>query len=164
MKKTNKIILTLLFPVILLLVFSTAAKSQPALPKYERTVSKEFYDNIVYLDSIFFDAYNKCNLARIDSLVSENLEFYHDRGGLTTSKKEILEALQKNICGKVTRELLPGSIEVYEIPGYGAVEMGYHGFHNNQEKETGPTHFAKFVEIWKLENGKWKMTRVISLH
>ena len=75
-----------------------------------------------------------------------------------------MEALKNNICGKVTRELLKGSIEVYEIKGYGVVEMGFHAFHNNQEKENGPAHFSKFVEIWHRENNQWKLTRVISLH
>ena len=140
------------------------ALSQSNLPKYEMTVSKEFYNNIVYLDSIFFDAYNHCNIAVMDSLMSENLEFYHDKGGFSNSKKETMEAVQKNICGKVTRELLKGSIEVYEIKDYGAVEIGFHGFHNNQEKEPETTHFSKFVHIWRLQNNKWQITRVISLH
>ena len=75
-----------------------------------------------------------------------------------------MEAVKKNICGKVTRELLQGSIEVYEIKGYGAVQIGFHGFHNNQEKETGPTHFSKFIQLWRFDNNSWKLTRVISLH
>lgn len=138
--------------------------SQVTTPKYEMTVSKEFYNNIVYLDSLFFDAYNHCNIAVMDSLMSEDLEFYHDHGGFSNSKKETMDAVRRNICGKVTRELLKGSIEVYQINNYGAVQIGFHGFHNNQEKETGPTHFSKFVHIWRLQNDRWRITRVISLH
>ena len=164
MKKTNKVYLVLIVIGFFVTACSNAAKSQAVIPKYERTVSKELYDSIVAVDSIFFDAYNNCKLDRIDSLISEDLEFYHDKGGLSTSKKEIMNAFQNNICGKVTRELLNGSIEVYQIKDYGAVEMGFHGFHNNQEKKSGPTHFSKFVHIWHKENNKWKLTRVISLH
>ena len=99
----------------------------------------------------------------MEEIISEDLEFYHDQGGLMTSKKKLNEALKANICGKVTRELKKGSIEVYPIKGYGAVEMGLHGFHNIND--TGSeTHYAKFVHIWKRENGKWRITRVISLH
>jgi hypothetical protein len=97
-----------------------------------------------------------------EQLIAADLEFYHDRGGVTTSKKALIEALKNNICGKVTRELLKGSIEVYPIPNYGAVEMGYHRFHNKSENSTSP--FARFVNIWHHENGQWKITRVISLH
>lgn len=163
MIKTNKIYLVLLL-LSLLVTRSNMAKSQDATPKYQRTVSKELYDSIAALDSIFFNAYNNCNLKILDSLISEDLEFYHDKGGLSTSKKDIMKALENNICGKVTRELLKGSIEVYEIKDYGAVEMGFHGFHNNQEKESGPTHFSKFVHTWHRVNNQWKLTRVISLH
>ena len=99
----------------------------------------------------------------MDSIISDDLEFYHAQGGLNTSKAEILAAMEKNICNKVTRILKKGSIEVYPIKDYGAVEMGLHGFHNNQEPDV-PSHFSKFVHIWKKENGKWKLTRVISLH
>lgn len=143
---------------------SVSASAQDITPRYEPNVSKEFYNNIVYLDSLFFAAYNHCNIPVMDSLISDDLEFYHDKGGFTNSKKETMEAVKKNICGKVTRELLKGSIEVYEIKGYGAVEIGFHGFHNSQEKETGKTHFSKFVHIWCFKNNTWKLTRVISLH
>jgi hypothetical protein len=47
-----------------------------------------------------------------EHIISENLEFYHDQGGLLTSKTKLIAALKNNICGKVTRELLKGSIEV----------------------------------------------------
>lgn len=126
-------------------------------------VNKALYDTIVTMDSLFFDAYNHCRLAVMDSMLSHDIEFYHDQGGLSTSQPALMEAVQNNICGKVTRELLPGSIEVYPIPGYGAVEMGMHAFHNNREPGH-PVHFSKFVQLWRKENGRWKMTRVISLH
>ncbi|MCX6316739.1 MAG: nuclear transport factor 2 family protein [Bacteroidetes bacterium] len=124
---------------------------------------RALHDTIVRMDSIFFEAYNNCRLAVMDTMLSHNIEFYHDQGGLSTSQPQLMEALKKNICGKVTRELLPGSIEVYPIAGYGAVEMGLHAFHNNQEPGH-KIHFSKFVQIWHKENGQWKITRVISLH
>ena len=109
------------------------------------------------------DAYNNCKLNVMEEIISEDLEFYHDQGGLMTSKQKLNEALKANICGKVTRELKKGSIEVYAIKGYGAVEMGLHGFHNNKEP-TSPLHYSKFVHIWKRDHGQWRITRVISLH
>lgn len=99
----------------------------------------------------------------MESLIAEQLEFYHDRGGLSTSKKDMMTALKNNICNKVTRHLKPGSIEVYPIPNYGAVEMGWHAFFNKEEPNE-PMHYSKFVQLWKNDNGKWQMTRVISLH
>ncbi len=127
-------------------------------------VSKELYDTIVTMDSLLFAAYNNCDLVKFASLVSEDIEFFHDQGGLMTSKKDIVDALKKNICGKVTRELVKGSIEVYPIANYGAVEMGSHFFYNNREKPGTPSKIGKFVQLWKKENGQWQLTRVISLH
>jgi hypothetical protein len=123
----------------------------------------KLYQTVIKLDSVFFNAYNTCDIEKQADFYSDSIEFYHDKGGLTTSKQEILDATRKNICGKVTRELVKGSIEVSPIPGYGAVEIGMHMFHNNQEKDQIPSP-SKFVIIWRSKDGKWSITRVISLH
>jgi hypothetical protein len=47
------------------------------------------------------------------AIYGDSLEFYHDKGGLMTSKQGILMRQNKHLCGKVTRELVKGSIEVY---------------------------------------------------
>ena len=121
------------------------------------------YDSIAAMDAKWEDAYNNCKLDVMEEIISEDLEFYHNQGGLMTSKQKLNEALKANICGKVTRELKKGSLEVYPIKGYGAVEMGLHGFHNSKEPASR-LHYSKFVHIWKRDNGKWRITRVISLH
>lgn len=125
--------------------------------------STELYQTIVKLDSTFFHAYNTCDLPTQEAFYSHSIEFFHDRTGLETSKKKIMESIQKNICGKVTRELIKGSIEVSPIPGYGAVELGMHQFHNNQEKNATP-HPSRFIILWRNNNDKWTITKVISLH
>ncbi|MFT3912032.1 MAG: nuclear transport factor 2 family protein [Ferruginibacter sp.] len=122
----------------------------------------ELYNTVIKLDSLLFDAYNNCKIDQYASLISENLEFYHDKGGLSTSKKDNVEAIRKNICNKVRRELQTGSIEVSPIPGYGAVEIGSHRFHNLIENST--SGYAKFIIVWQNKNGVWQATRVISLH
>lgn len=127
-------------------------------------VSIALYQTIVRMDSLYFDTYNHSKLQAMDSLTSENLEFYHDKNGLCNSKKELLAAIQKNIFGKVTRELAKGSIEVYPIHGFGAVEIGYHRFHNNAEQGGAISPFSKFIIIWQLQNQHWLVYRVVSLH
>lgn len=127
------------------------------------TEPTDLYHTIVELDRMFFEAYNTCDLETQAKLISEDLEFYHDQGGLTTSKKDLLVALKENICGKVKRELVAGSIEVSEIPGYGAVQMGLHKFYNNQEPDA-ISNPGRFVTLWKKTDDTWQMTRIISLH
>jgi ketosteroid isomerase-like protein len=132
-------------------------------PAHRPVEPKTLYDSIVAMDAAWEDAYNNCKLDVMSDVISEDLEFYHDQGGLTTSKPQLMEAFKNNICGKVTRELKKGSIEVSPIPNYGAVQMGMHAFHNSQEPNAKP-HFSKFVHVWKREGKKWRITRVISLH
>lgn len=153
--------ISILLVVITLSCSTTKHPWQLQVPTY-KPESQELYDSIVHVDSVWADSYNNCKLEVQDLLISDNLEFYHDRNGIMTSKTALIEALKNYICGKVTRELLEGSIEVYPIPNYGAVEMGYHRFHNKIEKTM--SNFARFVHIWHRENGQWKMTRVVSLH
>lgn len=139
---------------------ATAQTQQPARYIPDDTA---LYRTIVQQDSIFFHAYNTCDMATQEAMYADSIEFYHDKGGLMTSKKELLEATRKNICGKVTRLLEQGSIEVYPIKGFGAIETGTHRFHNNQEPDA-PSHPGKFIIIWKQAGTRWQLSRVVSLH
>jgi hypothetical protein len=125
--------------------------------------TEDLYRKITQLDSAFFHAYNTCDIEKQADFFSDNIEFYHDKTGLETSKQKILESTKKYICNKVTRELVPGSLEVSPLPGYGAVELGIHRFRNNAEKDA-ISKPSKFMIIWKNNDGNWKITRVISLH
>ncbi|MBI1307713.1 MAG: DUF4440 domain-containing protein [Bacteroidetes bacterium] len=115
------------------------------------------------MDKEFFDAYNTCNLEKQDSIYSDSIEFFHDQGGLLTSKTEIIAGTSRNICGKVTRELVENSVEVYPIKNYGAVETGMHIFHNSQDPDS-KSDPVKFVVVWQHKNGRWIISKVISLH
>jgi hypothetical protein len=122
--------------------------------------SDPLYKTVSGLDTELFDAYNKCQLDKLESLVAENLEFYHDKTGLSVGRKTFLDAIRNNICGKVHRELVPGSLEVYPMEGFGAVEIGIHRFtHPTDPHELGE---AKFITLWQHKDGTWKMTRAIS--
>jgi hypothetical protein len=141
---------------------SSSKKSQPGTQPYAPD-DKALYQIIFHQDSLYFNAYNTCDLATQARMFSDSIEFYHDKGGLSTSKSDLLESLKKYICGKVTRELVQGSVEVYPIKDYGAIEIGWHKFHNNQEPNA-PSNPGRFVVVWQHKNNEWKMTRVISLH
>jgi len=115
------------------------------------------------MDKQYFDAYNSCDLETQEYIYDTEIEFYHDQGGLETNKKALLKALKDNICGKVTRQLVPGSMEVYAIANYGAVAEGYHTFFN-KEQPNEPQIPSKFITIWKETTTGWKMSRIVSLH
>ncbi len=148
---------------LLIIVASVTASAQSQDTYKYVPSSKELYDTIVHMDSVYFNAYNTCDMATQAAIYADSIEFYHDKGGLMTSKKDLLAAIKENICGKVTRVLVKGSIEVYPIAGFGAVEIGLHKFINHAESEV-PSKPDKFIMIWRLKNSKWQITRVISLH
>lgn len=118
------------------------------------------FKTIQSLDAKLFDAYNHCDLTTLGAMVSGDLEFYHDQTGLSVGKEPFLTAIKQNICGKVQRELLPDTLEVYPLKGYGAVEIGIHRFHHPQNPEN--VGDAKFIMLWQNKDGVWRVTRVIS--
>ena len=117
---------------------------------------------VTALDAQLFDAYNTCNLEKFSSFFVDDVEFYHDKGGLMVGRKPLTESIKNNICGKVTRELVAGTLEVYPIHGYGAVEIGVHRFHHPGTQDHGVVGEAKFIHLWQYKDGAWKITRVIS--
>lgn len=114
------------------------------------------------LDEEMFAAYNSCDLEKFKSLFVEDVEFYHDQNGLMTGIDKVAEAVKNNICGKVRRELVAGSLQAYPMKGYGAVAMGSHRFHQPKSGRTGAVGEAKFIHLWRKKDGVWKVTRVIS--
>jgi ketosteroid isomerase-like protein len=147
--------------IILSLVSIWAALNVARAQSNEAT---SLYETVVALDKAYFTAYNTCDMETQQSLLAEDIEFYHDQGGLSTSKTDILKGIAENICGKVTRTVVEGSLEVSPIPGYGAVLVGLHQFKNNREPEGTPSKKSRFVGIWKKTENQWQMTRIISLH
>jgi ketosteroid isomerase-like protein len=122
----------------------------------------ELTSAISALDTQLFDAYNTCDIDKLGSMVADDLEFYHDKTGLMVGKKNFTDAIKNNICGKVTRELVKGSLEVYPLKGYGAVEIGVHRFHHPGTQNHDVLGEAKFIHLWQYKDGAWKVTRVIS--
>lgn len=119
----------------------------------------ELTRTITSLDAKVFDAYNQCDLKTFAEFFSPDVEFYHDKGGLMTSRDAVVDATRRNICHKVRRELI-GSIEVYPIKDYGAIEIGTHKF---CQIATGKCEgMGKFFHIWRYQHGQWQMTRVVS--
>jgi hypothetical protein len=118
---------------------------------------------IGHMDSVMFNAFNTQDLAVLKTVFAENLEFYHDKGGLTNysvSMENFKKVFQNN--PGLHRELVKGTMEVYPIPGYGAIEMGEHRF---SHMENGKEEVAvfKFTHVWQFKNNEWKATRVVSV-
>jgi hypothetical protein len=151
----NALLLLALLAVPMARVDAQARYSTPAPEELSRTLAS--------LDVALFDTFNRCDLDKFGTFFIDDVEFYHDKGGLTRSRKSLVESVRNNICGKVRRELVPETLEVYSIPGYGAVQMGVHRFYElSVGKGDEASGIAKFIHLWQYKDGAWKITRVIS--
>jgi len=139
----------------------SSVKSQPTRPA---TTPDDLFRAIAAQDAALFDAYNHCELDKFASFFADDVEFYHDKGGVTRGSKALTRSVKENICGKTTRELVPGSLEVYPMDNYGALEIGIHRFHHLEGEKTEPVGEGKFVHLWQYDkqHGTWKITRVFS--
>jgi hypothetical protein len=147
--------------VLLGVLLNAPAVGQSVAPLDKIQNQEELNKAITALDAALFDAYNKCDLAKFGSFIDDSVEFYHDQGGVTLGRAALVEAVKKNICGQVTRELLPNTLQIYPMKGYGAIEMGVHLFHHPGHPENGAGE-GKFVHLWQYKDGAWKVTRVLS--
>ena len=137
--------------------------AQPAAPGKEPAGTDELFQTISRLDTQVFDAIDRCDMQAEASFWADNAEFYHDQTGLMIGGQQIIDAIKNNLCGKVKRELVPGTLEVYPLPGYGAVEIGVHRFLHPWKQDHGVIGEAKFIHVWQHKDGTWKITRVISV-
>jgi Domain of unknown function (DUF4440) len=127
-----------------------------------QSAKDSLYKEIAHMDSVLFNAFNTRDVEKFKSLFTGDLEFYHDKGGLTNYEYTInsLKNVAKNNDG-LRRDLVKGSLEIYPIPGYGAMQIGSHKFcHLENGKQDCGTF--KFVHIWQKKNGEWKISRVVS--
>ncbi len=121
---------------------------------------------VLQSDSIFWEGYNRCNWEMQAPYVSNDLEFYHDQGGMMKGVEALRTSLKNNICGnptvKVTRKIVAGSLQYFPLYEnkiqYGAILLGEHQFYQNEIL----TGIAKFNHLWLLENNSWKMKRILS--
>lgn len=160
----KNIISTILLTIGIVAISCTTTKNVTLNESKSYTpVSKELFDTIVQMDHIVFDAANKGNLEKLKTLFTEDLEFFHDTGGLDNYTRTI-ENFQRIFTnyGYTRRVLVEGSIEVYPIKDYGAVQTGIHKFCRLENGELINCGTYKFTHIWKITPTGWKISRVIS--
>ena len=153
--RTSSAILKI-FLVIAVLFMSTTNSSA------QKTKDSLYYE-IARMDSILFNAFNKRDVVKFGTFFTNDLEFYHDKGGLTDYNytMNFMKDVAGNKNNDLRRELVKESLEVYPIPNYGAMEIGSHTFCHleNGKKDCGT---FKFVHIWQKKDGAWKISRVVS--
>jgi hypothetical protein len=140
-------------PLLLLLLLVTPVAQLPSDHQLAMRVNA--------LDQELFGAFNTCDLEKFQSLLDPNVEFFHDKNGLSTGARVVTDQVKQNVCGKVRRELVPDSVEVFPMDGFGALQTGRHRFYNPAASTT-PSGEARFIHLWRNTSGNWQLFRVIS--
>ncbi|MGG5209825.1 serine hydrolase [Chryseobacterium sp. MIQD13] len=151
-------------PFLLLAIFIFSSQKIDA----QTDPSDNLYTTIPAKDSLLFSVgFNTCNIKQYENLLSENLKFYHDKDGIS-DKAKFLNDLTNGLCKnpkirQVKRVLIKKSTEISPLYKngalYGAVQNGAHLFYESPGSKPG---FAKFTNVWELENGDWKLTTSLS--
>ncbi len=128
--------------------------SAPAPAALERTIAA--------LDQRLFAAYDAHDVAALMAQFEPGLEFFHDTGGLLGWSQ-----VRDGFAGVFTRNpdirrtLVPGSLRVFPVPGYGAIQLGAHRFCHTERGKVDCGTF-QFLHVWHEVDGAWKVARVVS--
>lgn len=140
---------------------ATPAAATPAATAGDDAASLE--TTVAQLDDAVFDAFNRCadpgQLKRHASYFADDVEFYHDTGGVTWNRRDMLANTRRYACGHYTRERVPGTLKVYPIKDFGALEQGVHRF---CQVGGGCEGEADFAILWRRTAQGWRITRVLS--
>jgi ketosteroid isomerase-like protein len=122
----------------------------------------EVFQTIARMDQMIFDAFNAHDVDRLMSYFTEDLEFYHDTGGVQNYRQNA-EGFKKMFASMpdMRRDLVKESLEVYPIKDFGAMEIGQHRFCHKENGKDDCGTFG-FAMVWKKVGDSWKISRVLS--
>ena len=142
----------------------------PALCQEESNDKQVLFEELKKKDSLIFNlGFNTCDTTQFRILLSDDFEFYHDQNGLLESKEMFIQNIP-NLCKmsyKPIRVLIEGSMNVFPLYSngklYGAIQTGIHEFYGEEKgKARYLTSTAKFTHVWIIEDGAWKLKRILS--
>jgi len=143
----------------LLLVFGLAGTAQ-AQSVHPDVPDADLPGIIARLDAQHFDAFNRCDIPALQALYAPDVEFFHDLNGRILNREQFLQAVRKNICSKVQRRVLEGTMEVFPMAKIGALQVGRHCFF-----EVGAADCiqqGRYTILWRFDGTKWQISRVFS--
>lgn len=135
-----------------------------------QTSDSQITKAVLQRDSLFWFAYNTCDTLTISDFYTDDVEFYHDKGGFSKGKDNVVASFKKNLCTdkfRLRREALDSTVKLFLLKNsdtvYGAILSGEHFFYVlEKDKKERLDGWAKFTHTWILQDGAWKMTRILS--
>jgi hypothetical protein len=145
MEGTMMVRRSMILPVAIAAFAIRLGAQAPVAANHDKALTVE----IARMDSVLFAAFNARDLARMRTFFAPDLEFYQDNEGLenySQTMKDFGEMFRQP--SRIRRMLVPGSLEVYPIKNYGAIEVGSHRFchEENGKPECGT---FKFLHVWR---------------
>jgi ketosteroid isomerase-like protein len=155
------------------LILILAAASSPAFAQTAGPAqTRQQFDEVVAADQALFSAFfDRCDMETLAKMVTDDFEMFHDKNGyMTKSGKEFLDGIKATCARQKTgedyrarRELVPGTLKVYPLDNYGAIETGVHRFYQLLPgKPEKLVEVSQFTHVWKKEEGVWKLARALS--
>jgi Domain of unknown function (DUF4440) len=158
-------------PIALILAAAAQAASPPP-PAMPLPPQPALTQAIAARDAEFFELFFQgCDPDRLATMLADDVEMYHDKGGFVIRSAAQMVAEYAKSCEerkrpdawRSRRELVAASLRVHPVPGHGAIEEGEHLFYERKgdgpEKRVGR---ARFAQLWVLSPGGWRLSRIFS--
>lgn len=153
-------------------VAMAAAVVAGVLPSTASADSATMQAEVQAADAAYWNAYNSCDYVALDALTAEDVEFYHDLGGITHGRAALTGSVRDNICADkdaaVRRDAAPAEVQAFLLQRrgevYGALVTGQHHFFRVMRANGAavPTDNARFSALWMRQDKGWKLSRVVS--
>lgn len=122
-------------------------------------------------DRAFWAAFNGCDQIGMAERFTSDVEFYHDKTGLTQSRDAVTASMFTGPCAnpaalRVRREAIVGTDRFYPLADGFAVLEGEHRFLATRSRQSERHDSkARYFELWQRDRANaWRMRRVISFN
>lgn len=148
------------------LLLAAMADSAYAQPDWEVEVRKA--------DAVLWQANNSCDMKLFQTVVADDVEFYHDYAGPMIGKAKFTAMTKNALCGYPgevnRRQAVAGTVRVWPLrvrgpdsAVYGALVEGEHEFFRSENKAPEVNlGRGRFSHLMLLKGKSWKVARIVS--
>src|SRR5262245_28725507 len=149
-----------------MLVWSAAAQRASTA---EIPTGQQLVDVITELDRKLETAYSTCDLDTFLSMMAPDVENYHDEVGRVVGREGAKKILVEGVCELLKNgiqprnELIAGSLEVYRMANFGALEFaGYTFWLRRPGEQEAKVSTLRTMTLWERRDGVWMVARHVT--
>ncbi|MDX1373219.1 MAG: hypothetical protein R3321_12150 [Nitrososphaeraceae archaeon] len=155
----------LFYPFILIAVF-------PFLTTYgqSKTLTEDavIIKELVQFNKSYFSAYNECNVEKLTSICTKDIEFYHDLGGALFGIESLSNQIEKFCDSDYSTIADYSNVKTFILRNraevYGGIITGELSF-TSKNKSDGAEKFlgtSKYTLVLSNQSNLWKISRFLS--